>query len=256
MLTEIDLQNLAERFRLQRIVFEVSRDVYQQMKPTWKGNKESLLAQVIRIVENFIASPQLKIRPPLFYKDPLKRRVILTLNMQRIVQHVFEQIRFANTETLEAIFDTTKPIRSTGDMLPWYTGTVVTADRSHINLCVADSSWEAQTAYELDRNADVAAWARNDHLGFEVIYIFEGIFHKFYSDYLVKLVDGKMLVLEIKGLDTERDRTKRQYMSEWIKALNTNATFGTWRFGVCLQSSDLPTVLHTIVSQNGDFQRI
>ena len=97
VLTEIDLQELAERFRLQRIIFEVARDVYEQIKPTWKGTKENLLAQVIRLVEKFIGSAKLQIDPPLFYQDELKRRVILTLNMNRIVQHVFQGIREAST---------------------------------------------------------------------------------------------------------------------------------------------------------------
>jgi type III restriction enzyme len=169
VLTEIDLKALAERFRFQKIVFEVARDVYDQIKPTWKGSKVDLLSQVIRLVEKFIKSARLEISPPLFYTDEMRRRVMLTLAMQRIVQHVFEQIRFANTQAVEPVFDSSKPIRSTGDMQPWYTGKpCVTAKRSHINLCVADATWEAQAAYELDRNSDVSAWAKNDHLGFEI----------------------------------------------------------------------------------------
>ena len=135
VLTEIDLQALAERFRFQKIVFEVARDVYDQMKPTWRGTKENLLAQVIRLVEKFITSPLLEINPPLFYQDEMRRRVMLTLNMGRIVQHVFEEIRFGNTVTLEPVFDSNRPIRSTADMLPWFTGKpVVAANRSHINF--------------------------------------------------------------------------------------------------------------------------
>src|ERR1039458_282837 len=122
VLTEIDLQALAERFRFQKIVFEVARDIYDQMKPTWRGTKENLLAQVIRLVEKFITSPLLEINPPLFYRDERKRRVMLTLNMARIVQHVFEQIRFGNTVTVEPVFDSNRPIRSTAEMLPWFTG--------------------------------------------------------------------------------------------------------------------------------------
>ncbi len=176
-MTEIDLQALAERFRLQKIVFEVARDIYDQMNPAWRGNKQNLLAQVVRLVEKFITSPMLEINPPLFYQDEMRRRVMLTLNMTRIVQHIFEQIRQSNTEKLEPVFDSNKPIRATADMLPWFTGKpVVAANRSHINLCVADSTWEAQAAYELDHNASVAAWAKNDHLGFELAYIFAGIF--------------------------------------------------------------------------------
>lgn len=246
VMTEIDLHTLAERFRLQRIVFEVARDVFQQVKPTWKGNKENLLAQVIRLVEKFIASGKLEIDPPLFYQDELKRRVMLTLNMQRIVQHVFEQIRFANTETLEAVFDGNKPIRSTGEMLPWFTGKpVVTASRSHINLCVADSAWEAQAARELDHNEDVAAWAKNDHLGFEVIYIFGGVFHKFRPDYLIRLVTGRNLVVEIKGQDTPKDKTKRRYLAEWIDAVHAHGGFGRWAWAVALSPDELPDAIQT-----------
>jgi type III restriction enzyme len=243
-LTEIDLLAIAERFRLQRIVFEVARDVYDQIRPTWKGDKENLLAQVIRLVEHFIASQRLEINPPLFYQDEMKRRVMLTLNMQRIIQHVFDQIRFANTEALEAVFDSSRPIRSTGDMLPWFTGRpVVLANRCHINLCVADSTWEAQAARELDHNKSVAAWVKNDHLGFDVSYIFEGVFHKFRPDYLIWLVNGVMLILETKGQDTPKDQTKRRYMGEWVKAVNEHGGFGKWTSDVCLNPSDLPTVI-------------
>ncbi|MBP8304768.1 MAG: DEAD/DEAH box helicase family protein [Phycisphaerae bacterium] len=245
VLTEIDLLALAERFRLQRIVFEVAREVYDQMRPTWKGAKESLLAQVIRLVEQFITSPKLEIHPPLFYQDELKRRVMLTLNMRRIVQHVFEQIRFANTLTLEPVFDTSKPIRSTGDMQPWHTGKpCVPALRSHINLCVVDSTWEAQPSYELDHNPAVAAWVKNDHLGFEVKYIFEGAFHKYRPDFLVRLAKGTTLLLEIKGQDTPKDQAKRKYLAEWVKAVNAHGGFGKWVPDVALSPADIPLAIH------------
>lgn len=244
VMTEIDLEALAERFRFQKIVFEVARDVYDQMMPTWRGNKENLLAQVIRLVEHFITSPLLEINPPLFYQDELRRRVMLALNMQRIVQHVFEQIRFANTESLEPVFDSNRPIRSTADMLPWFTGKpAVPARRCHINLCVVDSTWEAQPAYELDHNNSVAAWVKGDHLGFEVSYIFEGVFHKYRPDFLVRLVNGINLIVEMKGQDTSKDQTKRRYLDEWTKAVNGHGGFGKWVHAVCLNPSDLPTII-------------
>jgi type III restriction enzyme len=245
VMTEIDLQTLAERFRFQKIVFEVARDIYDQMNPKWKGNKQNLLAQVIRIVEKFITSPMLEINPPLFYQDEMRRRVMLTLNMARIVQHVFDQIREANTQAVVPVFDSNKPIRSTADMLTWFTGKpVLAAARSHINLCVADSTWEAQAAYELDHNPDVAAWAKNDHLGFEIAYIFEGVFHKYRPDYLIRLVNGTNLVLETKGQNTPQDETKRRYLDEWVKAVNEHGGFGKWKPGLCLNPSDLPTKIH------------
>ncbi len=253
VLTEIDLNQIADRFRLQRITFEVARDIFDQMKPAWKGSKENLLAQVIQLTERFIRSRRLEINPPLFYQDELKRRVMLTLNMQRIVQHVFEQIRFANTESLEPVFETTRPIRSTGDLLPWHTGKPCeAAQRSHINFCVVDSTWEAQAAYELDHNSEVEAWVKNDHLGFEINYIFEGVFRKYRPDYLVRLTNGARLIVETKGEDSAQDKAKRHYLDEWIKAVNAHGGFGIWSWGVCFEPSDLPTTIHEALARHSE----
>ena len=66
----------------------------------------------------------------------------------------------------QPLFDRARPIRSTGDMGTWYTGKPCErTERSHINFCVYDSTWEASEAFELDHNRDVAAWVKNDHLG-------------------------------------------------------------------------------------------
>ena len=106
---------------------------------------------------------------------------------------------------------------------------------------MADSTWEAQAAYELDHNASVAAWAKNDHLGFEIAYIFAGIFHRFRPDFLIRLTTGTNLVLETKGQNTPQDQTKRRYLDEWVRAVNEHGGFGKWRAGLCLNPSDLPT---------------
>ncbi|MDQ3566138.1 MAG: hypothetical protein M3436_19310 [Pseudomonadota bacterium] len=121
-IAEIDLESLAREFRMQKIVFETARDVYDQMKKGWKGSKEFLLAQLVRLVEQFIGSGKISIVPALFHQDEFKRRLIITLNITRVVQHIWEAIRFENTEALEPIFDQGHPIRSTGDMGTWYTG--------------------------------------------------------------------------------------------------------------------------------------
>ncbi|MGH9829886.1 MAG: BPTD_3080 family restriction endonuclease, partial [Blastocatellia bacterium] len=196
-IAEIDLQDLAKKFRMQKVIFETARDVYDQMKPTWNGNKEVLLAQLIRLVEEYIDSGKVVINPPLFNQDPLRRRILLTLNMTKVVQHIWEALRFANTTALVPIFDAEHPIRSTGDMRPWYTGRASEkTQRSHINECVYDSRWEASESFELDRNPNVGAWVKNDHLGFEILYVFSGVVRKYRPDFLIKLKRGKMLVLE------------------------------------------------------------
>ena len=94
--------------------------------------------------------------PALFLQDDLRRRLLITLNMTKVVQHIWEAIRFANTERLEPVFDRDRPVRSTGDMATWYTGKpCAPTDRSHINFCVYDGAWEASEAFELDHNCHV-----------------------------------------------------------------------------------------------------
>ena len=89
----IELERLASEFRTQRIIFEAARDVFDQTKHDWRGNREVLLAQLVHLVEQFIRSDRISIHPPLFYQDDLRRRLIITLNMSRVVQHISAAIR-------------------------------------------------------------------------------------------------------------------------------------------------------------------
>ena len=57
-ISEIDLEELGRRFRMQKIVFETSLELYDLMRTTWKGNRETLFAQLIPLVEKFIVSKQ------------------------------------------------------------------------------------------------------------------------------------------------------------------------------------------------------
>lgn len=248
-ISSIVLEDLGKKFRMQKIVFETARDIFDQMKPNWKGNKEYLLAKLIRLIEEFIASNKIHISPPLFYQDEIKRRLLITLNMSKLVQHIWEAIRFENTESIIPIFDSDHPIRSTGDMQTWYTGKPCEyTKKSHINFCVFDSTWEATEAFELDNNPHVEAWVKNDHLGFEILYIFEGIVRKYRPDFIIKLKTNDFLILEVKGQDTRRDKTKREFLHEWVKAVNEHGVFGKWQLGMSKDPGDIMNIIKTEVT--------
>jgi len=248
-ISTIELERLAKEFRTQRIIFVTARDVFDQMQHDWKGSKEILLAQLVRLVERFIRSDRIVIHPPLFYQDDLRRRLIITLNMGKIVQHIWGAIRFENTERLEPVFDRDHPVRSTGDMRTWYTGKPChRTERSHINLCVYDSTWEASDAYVLDHSPLVDAWVKNDHLGFEILYVYRGVVRKYRPDFLIRLVTGEMLILETKGRDSEQDRVKRQFLDEWVRAVNSHGGFGRWHWAVAHQPGAAKDILTRIVA--------
>jgi type III restriction enzyme len=164
--------------------------------------------------------------------------------MSKLVQHIWEAIRFENAASVEPIFDSDHPIRSTGDMQPWYTGKPCEhTKKSHINMSVFDSTWEASEAFELDRNPGVAAWVKNDHLGFEILYTFGGVVRKYRPDFIVRLNTGEFLVLETKGQDTQRDKTKREFLNEWVLAVNAHGGFCRWKWAVSNNPADVKVTM-------------
>ena len=248
----IDLEKLAREFRTQRIVFETARDLYDQMQENWQGNRFFLLAQLVRLVEQFIRSDKINIKPAVFLKDDLKRRLLVTLNMTKVVQHIWEAIRYDNTERLELVLHRDRPIRATYDMHTWYTSKPCEyTKRSHINYCVFDSTWEATEAFVLDRTPEVEAWVKNDHkLDFKVFYLHRGVVRKYLPDFLIRLTSGDMLVLEVKGQDSDRDRTKRRYLGEWVKAVNAHGGFGRWHSALSTNPSDIRDILQDTLARH------
>ena len=164
--------------------------------------------------------------------------------MSKIVRSLWEAIRFENTEQVIPVFDHDYPIRSTSNMREWHTAKPCEyTKRSHINFCVYDSGWEATEAFEIDRNPNVNAWVKNDHLGFEISYLFDGVIHKYWPDFIIRLSNGGHLILETKGLMTEKDKTKRKFLEEWVKAVNQDGRFGVWHFAFSRSPSDVADIL-------------
>jgi type III restriction enzyme len=89
----------------------------------------------------------------------------------------------------------------------------------------------------------VAAWAKNDHLGFEVQYVHSGVVRKYRPDFLVRLAGGDMLVLQTKGRDTEQDRVKRRYLEEWAAAVTAHGGFGHWRAAMARRPGEIRDLL-------------
>ena len=244
----IDLSNnqvekLLTSLRKQRLIFEAARDVFDQVQPSWPGSKEYLIAQLIRIVEAFLDSDKLVIQSE-SYREDLKKRLLILLNLNKIVQHLFSAIRAENTEKLVPIFDKEMPIKSTGKMVTWYTSKPCElTNKSHISHVVYDSAWEASESYELENNDAIISWAKNDHLGFVISYLYKGVVHSYYPDFLIKLSNSKMLVLEVKGIDDEKNRTKRAALKEWIDAVNSDGRFGKWEYDVSFRPSDIKDII-------------
>lgn len=244
-LSEIDLKEIGEKFRLQSIVFRIASTIYNsEQKPDWKGSKETFLIQLIRIIEKFVHSGKIRIKNPLFNQDETRKRILIMLNMNKVIQHIWNEIRAVNTTELTPIFDKEHPIRSTNDVRTWWTSKPCeNLLRSHINFTVIDSDLELLEARKVDESGEVVSFVKNDHLGFAILYNYQGVIRKYYPDFIIKLTNGTHLVLETKGQDNDQHRTKRAFLDEWCRAVNQHGGFGKWQWAVSFDPNDIDVII-------------
>lgn len=249
-LSEIDLKEIGEKFRLQSIVFRIASTIYNsEKKPDWKGSKETFLIQLIRIIEEFVHSEKIHIKNPLFNQDRARKRILIMLNMNKVIQHIWNEIRAVNTAELTPIFDKEHPIRSTDDVRTWWTSKPCeNLSKSHINFTVIDSDWELLEARKINEGSEVVSFVKNDHLGFAILYNYQGVIRKYYPDFIIKLINGTHLVLETKGQDNEQNRTKRAFLDEWCKAVNQHGGFGKWQWAVSFNPNDIEIIIKNAIS--------
>ena len=239
----IDLELLPEAFRLQRLMFVAARKAFDQMKDTFRGGRDFLVFQLIRLVEEFIASDKLVV-PGLFQQEPLRKRILLTLNIDRIVEHLLRYVYEQNAERMELVFDEDAPIGSTRQMRTWYTTkpTIPTV-RSQVSHVVGDAAWEGYAANLLEKSVHVVSYAKNDHLGFQIHYMWNGSRRRYLPDFLVRLTNGTTLVLEIKGVEDDQSRAKHAALSAWIRGVNAKGGFGAWTYAVAYAPSQIEAIL-------------
>jgi type III restriction enzyme len=239
----IDLEKLPEEFRLQRLIFHAARKAFDETTGRFSGNRDYLAFQLIRLVEAFVASDRLRI-PTLYHQEPLRRRILIALNLDLVVQHLLRFVNEQNLECLEPVFDADAPIGSTAAMRTWYTTKPCRpAVKSQISHVMVDSTWEHYTADVLEKSPRVLAYARNDHLGFQVHYLWNGSRRRFVPDFLVRLANGRNLVLEIKGEDSEQNRAKRAALAVWVQAVTDKGRFGVWSSDVAYEPAQVYDII-------------
>ncbi|MBF2759562.1 MAG: DEAD/DEAH box helicase family protein [Ectothiorhodospiraceae bacterium AqS1] len=239
----IDLEGLfADKSRLQTLTFKAAIEAYKEFGEKWHGGQGHLIGQLVLLAEEFMRSKRVRFAPE--PDGPERKRLFIALYMTRIVHFFIDAIRQSNTASRELVLDRKRPLCRTDDMLPW--GTARPSEptsKSHINRCVFDSAWEASEACSLDKSPLVQAWVKNDHLKFEIFYAHRGIVRRYRPDFLIRLRNGTMLVLEVKGVMRPADRPKHRAMGEWIDAVNEDGKYGRWAFALSRDPADIEGIL-------------
>jgi type III restriction enzyme len=244
---QINFVRIQEHFRMQKIIFDATAQVYAQMDSEWKkrGTEIILLTQIYHWVERYLNSNKIIIEPVLFmHDDPVIRKVMYMLNMNKIVTHLWQFIDSQIVKHIEPELNPSEKTRSTASMRTWYTTRPCEpSKKSHISHIVYDSAMEATEAYKIENNPHVIAYAKNDHIGFCVYYTFNGIPHTYYPDFLIKLDNSKTLVLETKGQDSPEVQAKRAALSEWVEAVNSIKEYGQWCSDISYSVADVDGII-------------
>lgn len=108
---------------------------------------------------------------------------------------------------------------------------------SHVNQVVLDTAtWESSAAFWIEDACNEGAasfYVRNDHLGLVIPYEFMKIEHVYHPDFIVRLPDESMVLLEIKGYEDEQTKAKHEAAKRWVEAVSNWGRMGQWRFHVC-----------------------
>jgi type III restriction enzyme len=173
------------------------------------------------------------------------------LGLEKYVRRIKERLLDAivpNEQEGEApllpILNRYKPIGTTADVDFTTKQNVHSTIRSHVNAVILDSSWEQTAAFYLERQTDhVFCYVRNDRPFLLIPYEYEGAQHHYEPDYLIRLINGQTLILEVKGEEDDQDRQKYQAARRWVTAINHWGRLGSWGFAVCRDPQLLPRLL-------------
>lgn len=244
-----DLEKLGANFRMQTIIFQTTKEIFESIKNEWKGDKQFLLLQLVKIVEKFINLGKIRILN-LLDDHEIRKKVTLMVQMDKIVRYIIDNIKHDSTESSLLEFDPNKEVMSTSDIRPWYTtkDCVLDVTKSHLNHGVYDNKWEKETINELESNPNVVSWVKNDRGLFQIEYNWYGKRRQYWPDFLIQLKNGKTLILEIKGVDEPEGKEKRERMREWVNAVNEDGRYGNWVSSVAF----IPEQVNRIIMEKSD----
>lgn len=240
------------RHHLQEIEFEIARQIVAALvgegsEAPVRGSarmrglaRHELFPQVLRIVRRYVSEKVdfRGVNPCELALEKYVRRI-----KERLLAAIMPDEQEGETPILP-IPNRYKPIGTTADVDFTTKRNVHSTQRSHVNAVVLDSTWEQTAAFYLEQQTDhVYCYVRNDKPFLLIPYDYEGVPHHFEPDYIVRLKNGKTLVLEMKGEETDQDRAKYQAARRWITAVNNWGRLGVWEFSVCHDPQVLPRLI-------------
>ena len=226
---------------IQRIKFQIARRVVDDLlgfvghgRPDREArvtaSRHQLFPQIFRFVDEYVEN-----------KVDFSGQSACELGLERYMKLVAERLMNAiqpdddqGEPPLLPILNRYAPVGATSNVDFKTVQAVHHTVKSHLNQVTLDTkTWEDAAAFRLEESSQVKSYARNDHLGLNIPYEFDGVSHYYEPDFLVKLTNGLHLLIEIKGYQSNQDAAKHDAANRWVQAVNNWGQMGDWRFHVC-----------------------
>ena len=136
-----------------------------------------------------------------------------------------------------------EPVGSTADvyfLTRKATEPTTKSEVSHVTLDgVGGNTWEQVLALQCETIPEVAAYAKNDRLGFSIPYVYRGQSHSYLPDFLIRLRRRdqgdleRTLIVEVSGGRKSPGPTRIKASTardSWCVAVNNHGEFGRWGY--------------------------
>jgi type III restriction enzyme len=252
---EHNRQEYYKTMHLQQIEFELARMIVGDLvgegvdapvKGTAKMRgyaRQALFPQVLAIVRRYVQEKVdfRGVNPCELGLDKYVRRI-----RERLLEAILPDEQQGEAP-IQPLLNRFKPIGTTADIDTTTKRSVHSTLRSHVNAVVLDSSWEQAAAFYLEQQTDHAScYVRNVPSFLVIPYEYEGVDQTYEPDYLVRLTNGKTVILEMKGAEDDQDKAKYQAARRWVTAVNNWGRLGKWDFLVCRDPHALPREIAAI----------
>ena len=231
--------------RIQELAFAVARrllDVHLSSGESGTGDRRPwLFPQLVRLCVEWI-DLHVTVEPGYSF-DSLR----LTEAQADLADRVYGSLTSVTGERrprMRPLLRAFDPVGHTGAVLFATRKTLVATEKSEVSHVTLDgkdgNTWEQILALECERpGARIAAYVKNDHLGFTIPYIHKGKAHAYIPDFLLRLerAEGedfdRTLIVEVSGglkspgpthvkADTARN--------SWCTSVNNHGGFGRWGY--------------------------
>lgn len=239
---EITLEPYRGARRLQATAFELARSL--TLAYATERDQQSLAAQLfpqmLAVVQRYFAE-KVKVIAPNKLED-VQFGTYFNDARQNLLSAIRPDSSAGDTAELPRFMHPIEGSTATVDF--WTNKQVRETTRSHVNYVIADSTWEAQAAYRLDKDSSVAAFFKNTGKHFTIPYDIAGERHEFWPDFIIRLArdPNEYLVLETKGYDEFAEK-KQQAAARWCDAVTADRRWGTWSFRMARSVEDVAYIL-------------